>query len=94
MDTMDTMDTMDGEVQRKVEEGVGLAAFRCPFLVHCAGAVGKQGVKFRVARGDVGDDPGQPIPAHLSFAIDEQCRTDLDDQAWAAGGRETPRGRS
>ena len=45
---------VDGEVQREVEEGVGLSAFRRPFLVQGAGTVGKQGVIFGMARGDVG----------------------------------------
>ena len=45
---------VDGEVQRKMEEGVHLPAFGRPFLFQRAGTVGEQGVILGMARGDVG----------------------------------------
>src|SRR3546814_14975718 len=37
---------------------------------------------------DVGGDPREPVAPHRARRIDEQRRSDLDDQARAGGGRE------
>ena len=39
-------------------------------------------------RGDIGGDPSDPVAPHRAIGIDEQRRSDLDDQPRTGGGRE------